>query len=346
MRILKNQQLASYTSLGVGGPADVLIEIETGDDITEIIKGTHEKPLWLLGYGANSLISDRGLPGTTLVLRSGSIVQSGNTLVADAGASWDEIVMSAIAGRLWGLELMSGIPGSVGAAVVGNIAAYGQAVKDTLEWVELVNTNTHETVRFLPEQLDFAYRTSILQRPDMQMWCVTKAAFLLSPAQLKPLQYHSALSVAEELGEPSETLKGLRRTILETRRRLGSLLEPGSKSAGSFFRNPLVSAEQADFIAGFDETGKSKAIIESQHHIHGGDATRVSAALVLLAAEFSRGQSWGNVRLHPDHVLKIENIANASAQDIYDVSAEIIQTVQDKLHITLEPEVRFLGEFS
>ena len=83
-----------------------------------------------------------------------------------------------------------------------------------------------------------------------------------------------------------------------------------------------------------------------QNIIHGGDKSRVSAAHVLLAAGFARGQTWGNVRLHPDHILKIENIGNASAQEIYDVVQNIISTVQQKLGITLEPEVRFLGDFS
>ena len=98
-------------------------------------------------------------------------------------------------------------------------------------------------------------------------------------------------------------------------------------------------------VAGFDETGKTLDRIINQSKIHGGNAQRASAAHVLLAAGFHRGQTWGNVRLHPHHVLKIETLPGATAQEVYDVTQLILETVKDKLDITLEPEVKFLGNF-
>ena len=107
----------------------------------------------------------------------------------------------------------------------------------------------------------------------------------------------------------------------------------------------MVDNNQVDAIIAHDESGISRQQLLRQNQIHGGSSVRVSAAHVLLAAGFRRGQSWGKVGLHPDHILKIANLGGASAQEIYDVIQMIIQTVQKKLGITLEPEVRFLGDF-
>ena len=135
---------------------------------------------------------------------------------------------------------------------------------------------------------------------------------------------------------------------MEARRRAGSLLSDmsmGPWTAGSFFKNPLVDESQVQMIVGHDESGVSRDQLLRQNVIHGGEKTRVSAAHVLLAAGFKRGQTWGRVRLHPDHILKIENTGGATAQEIHDAVQEIINTVHSRLGITLEPEVRFLGDF-
>ena len=135
---------------------------------------------------------------------------------------------------------------------------------------------------------------------------------------------------------------------METRQRNGSILTDIAKgpwTAGSFFKNPLVDESQVDSIISHDETGISREKLLRQNAIHGGDKTRVSAAHVLLAAGFQRGQSWGPVRLHPDHILKIENTGEGTATQIYEVVQTIINTVKDRLGIVLEPEVRIIGEF-
>ena len=117
-------------------------------------------------------------------------------------------------------------------------------------------------------------------------------------------------------------------------------------TAGSFFRNPIVSEEAVDKLMAFEEHGRTADMLRKMNQVHGGAQKRVSASHVLLAAGFQRGQTWGPVRLHPDHILKVENTGGATAQQIYDVAQEIIQTVKQKLDIDLIPEVRFLGSFN
>ncbi len=348
--IIKNDfDLSTITSFGTGGMADRLVDIENTIELTTTLPSC-ERPLWFLGSGANVLISDKGLPGTTVRLQTKYIAPKENLLIADAGADWDDLVKCSIVNNFWGLERTSGIPGSVGAAVVGNIAAYGQAVADSLQWVEVLDVDSNDLKTFCmnAEELKLDYRYSIFQEQKYRNFIITRAAFLLS-AEPKPLQYESALQVAKELSLDIDDLAQRRDVIIGARRRAGSLLEKDSKAhktAGSFFRNPLVTKEQAEEILRYEEKHVPAAAIRLQNQIHGGSNARVSAAHVLLAAGFKRGQSWGSVRLHPDHVLKIENTGGATSQQIYEVAQEIISTVQSKLGITLEPEVRFLGEFS
>jgi len=350
MDIRTNVPLAPHTALAVGGPAERLIVIESTAQLVEALRRTDLAPFWILGYGANVLISDAGLPGTTLLMRSSGIEIQGSTLIADAGVWWDDLVRAALDHGLWGLELTSAIPGNVGAAVVGNIAAYGQAVSDTLEWVEVYDPATTALRRLETAELKLSYRFSAFQTDELRSWVITRAGFKLSATASTDLTYRSALDVARELSYDVTTLAGRRATILETRKRAGSIWDyrnPDAEShtAGSFFRNPMVDTATAEKIMSYDETGKSLELLKQMNLVHGGEQKRVSAAHVLLAAGFHRGQAWGPVRLHPDHILKIENTGGATAQQIYAVAQEIIHTVKEKLDIDLTPEVRYLGKF-
>lgn len=349
MKDISNVALADFTSLHTGGKAKKLIELETGDDLAEVI-GRVSKPLWILGYGTNILVSDKGLPGTVILNQAGKVeFLGGGKVRADSGANWDELVQAAIARNLWGLEFTSGIPGGVGAAIAGNIAAYGHKVEDSFVEATILNTKDGSIKTWPKAELSFSYRRSILQKPGNEHLVVLDATFSLSPSSRSDLEYESTLKAAKELDLSPATLDNRRKIILETRRRAGSLLQDtklGPWTAGSFFKNPMVNDAEIQKIIDHEETNITLEMLLRQNIIHGGSKSRVSAAHVLLAAGFQRGQSWGQVRLHPNHILKIENLGEASASDIYNVVQEIISTVKEKLAIDLEPEVRFLGEFS
>ena len=348
MKTYENFTLATVTALRVGGKAEELYEPANSDEIMEAT--TNVSPLWVLGYGTNSLISEKGLPGRTVRITQGSITHKDTLLIADAGAWWDDVVIYAIKNNLWGIELMSAIPGGVGGAVVGNIAAYGQAISDTLEWIDVYDTKYRHTVRMKPEELELSYRYSNLQQDDRRHYVILHAAFNLSHSPTKDLTYQRALDIAEEMKADLAKIEDRRKVIIEARRQAGSLWDyrdenHESNNAGSFFRNPLVSPDQVDAIIAHDETGTTAEQIKKMNQIHGGNAMRVSAAHVMLAAGYNRGQSWGSVRLHPSHVLKLETLPGANAKDVYDVVQEIQATVHSKLKIDLVPEPRFYGEF-
>lgn len=345
MKILQNERLANYTSLKVGGEAKNLIKLESNDNIAEIVEDIKGR-IWILGSGTNTLISDEGLDGTTIINNNGYISVSNNLVTADSGANWDDVVKKAIKAKLFGLELMSGIPGTVGGAIVGNIAAYGQQVADTLDNITVYNFTTKKIITIKNQALDFAYRSSNLQKNKNLI--VLSATFKLSPNPTMQLEYDSALKVAVKLGLVPHSLQNRRKIIIETRRQAGSLLSNNSSShatAGSFFKNPVVNKNQVASILAFEETNVRQSVLLRQNHLHSGKSTRISASHILLASGFKRGQTWGKVRLHPDHILKIENMGGAKAQDIYDVVEFIIGTVKSKLKIELQPEVQFLGNF-
>ncbi len=350
MFIHENAPLAEYTSLHAGGNGQTVIHTEPADNLQEIVIGAAQKgPIWVLGYGANVLISDQGLSGTVIFNQIEKIEQVGDMKIrVSSGANWDNFVQYLIAHNLWGLEFTSGIPGGVGAALAGNIAAYGHKVADCLVEATMLNSRDGSITTWQNSDFKFDYRTSILQSDAYKDWVVLDAVFELSLQPTGELEYESALAAANQLGLKPDSLENRRKIIMETRRKAGSLLgdtSVGPWTAGSFFKNPLVNESQIQAIISHEERPISRDQLIRQNQIHGQDKARVSAAHVLLAAGFSRGQTWGQVRLHPDHILKIENIGTASATEIYNVVQEILRTVKDKLGIELEPEVRILGEF-
>lgn len=333
----------------VGGPAERLIELEPGDSLKTAVTAHAGGQLFVLGEGTNSLISDRGLAGTVIVTKGGTIEALGSTrLRVDSGVNWDDFIQECLRHQFYGLEFTSGIPGSVGGAICGNIAAYGHQVASCLVGATILDSKSGQVYNWQPSDLAFAYRHSSLQQPSNQHLVVLDGTFEFSPTVTSQLEYGSALSVAADLQLEPDTLEHRRIIILEARRRAGSLQEDSPTppfTAGSFFLNPLVGQDQVEAIITHDESGISRQQLLRQNQIHGGSQVRVSAAHVLLAAGFRRGQTWGNVGLHQSHVLKVANLGNASAQEIYNVVQLIIKTVKEKLNIDLEPEVRLIGKF-
>lgn len=350
MNIQSNVMLAPYTSFNVGGPAEHFTLAIDAEALIECLKCTlPSTPLWLFGYGSNSLVSDNGLPGMTICIRGGSVQVEDTTIIADAGAWWDDVVTSAIAHNIWGIELLSLVPGSVGAALYINIAAYGQSIGEHVEWIEVWDRTASTLKRITKDKLEWGYKSSLFQKPTMSHLVIVRAAFRLSKKQTTTLAYQKALDIAQELELDPNSLSDRREIIKEARLRAGSLWNPGEKSnhtVGSFFRNPIVSQETAEMVMSYDETGKALADLRKMNQVHGGDEQRVSAAHVMLAAGFKRGQTWNHVKLNEHNLLKIEALDGATAQEIFNVSQEIQATCQEKLGVTLQPEARILGDFS
>lgn len=350
MHIKNNVSLATYTSFGVGGPAQFFTQVSTADELIEALRCTTvDMPLHIIGYGSNSLISDKGLDGMTICVRGGAINVDGSTVIADAGAWWDDIVTTAIEHELWGIELLSEVPGSLGAALFINIAAYGQSIGESVTWVDIWDRRSDAVTRLTEKDLKWDYKTSLFQSDEAKNWVIIRACLSLSKEPTTTLSYQKALDIATEKSLDTNSLLDRRTIIIEARRQAGSLWHPNDNknhTVGSFFRNPVVSNKQATYIMSFDESGKSTEEIRKMNKVHGGNEMRISAAHVMLAAGFKRNQRWGNVKLNEHNLLKIEALPNATAQEIFDVATHIQRTCKEKLDVTLIAEARILGEFT
>ena len=269
-----------------------------------------------------------------------------NLLIADSGVIWDDLVIYALKKRLWGIELMSGIPGTVGGAIAININAYGQALCDCLAWVEVYDPELAKLHKVNYRPADWNYKQSPFSNGKLS---IVRAALKLSLKPTVALRYAKALQYAQAQNLNASQLAARRQIIIGARAAAGSLLDDSpqgqAKTCGSFFRNPLVAAKQIQTLLAYEEGNLKKEELLEMNRLHGGQVRRVSAAHVLLAAGFRRSQTFGRVRLHPNHVLKIENWRDAVAQEIYDVAKTIQAVVMKKLAIKLEFEVKTLGKF-
>ena len=348
-KILQNIDLAPLTSFRVGGKAHAYLKLDSAQEFQKTVANANlPQPWWLLGSGSNILISDEGLTGLTLHFQGGQITYQAKeqTVISDSGVIWDDLVLFVLQHELWGIELMSGIPGTVGGAVAININAYGQALADTLKWVDIYDLHNERLRRVDFQKKDWAYKKSPLAGDN---FVILRMALQLAKKPTTKLDYAPALHYADEHNLNHNSLKARRKIIIGTRAKAGSLLNDTpvgrAKTCGSFFRNPIVRLDQIENLIAHDEMAFARKDLIQMNKLHGGQSNRVSAAHVLLAAGFKRGQTFDRVRLHPSHVLKIENYRQASAQEIYDVAKFIQKTVKMKLGITLEFEVKTLGKF-
>ena len=336
--------LAELTAFGVGGRVAQFARAGDSDSLVACLAARPPAPVRILGQGTNLLIADGQLPGTVIAARSPHCSMIGSVIWADAGLGWDRLVAMVVTRGWWGLELLSGIPGTVGAAAAININAYGQSLSDCLIGVEIYDPDAAQR-RLLPIRSgDWGYKQS-----PVQGQFITRVGWRLSRQPTTKLVYPAARDYARSQGLNPNQLEDRRRVIIAVRRQAGALYSPAgdgqARTCGSYFKNPAVGRRQLKPLLEADEAGRSRAALKRMNRVHGGHKTRVSAALVLLAAGFSRGQTFGRVRLHPDHVLKLENYQQASAQEIYQVGGHIQATVKSKLGISLEPEISFWGQF-
>jgi UDP-N-acetylmuramate dehydrogenase len=340
--------LADYTSFKLGGPVKNMFLPKNSDDLVRFLRNNSLKPVHVLGYGCNVLISDDGLDGVTVVNRQGNYTIVGTEIIADSGVLWDDIVRLAVEKDLWGIELLSEIPGSLGGAVFINISAYGQSISSVIKWVDAWDLKTQKLVRFAKDDMTWDYKKSIFQ--ENRNLIIIRACLSLSDHALEDLTYQKALDIALELNLDKEVLLDRRKIITEARERAGSIWHHDQKyeprTVGSFFRNPVVRDDKVEQIIKYDETKKTKDEVLKMNKVHGGKSSRISAAHVMLACGYERGQTWENrVKLNEKNLLKIEAINDATAQDVFDVALEIQKSCIKKLDIKLEPEAQFIGSF-
>jgi UDP-N-acetylmuramate dehydrogenase len=347
MTIQEHVPLAPLTTLQVGGPARYLAEAASEDDVREAAAFAHAKalPLFVLGGGSNLLVSDSGWPGVVLKIAIGGITQQeedGAVLFdVGAGVDWDQFVAQAVVSDCAGVECLSGIPGSVGGTPVQNVGAYGQEVSETIESVRAYDLKTNRVVALPEAACGFRYRTSIFNTTERGRYIILQITYRLTQRGIPSLKYADLQKHFAATGGPP-SLAQVRATVRQIRESKGMLIVPGdadSRSAGSFFKNPVLSETEFHDLARRAELKGLK--IPSYPAL---DAQRkVSAAWLVEHSGFVKGFTLGAAGISRKHALALINTGSASAADIVRLKENIRRGVEEAWGIVLEPEPVFVG---
>lgn len=342
--IKENVALAPFTTLRIGGPAKYFIEAPTEDAVLESIQFAGEKnvPVFVLGGGSNLLVGETGFPGLVIKVAIPGVAWESDrdkTVVhAGAGEDWDPFVASCVDRDLAGLECLSGIPGSVGGTPVQNVGAYGQEISEVLVSVRAYDRHTDAIVDLSREACQFTYRSSVFNTSARDRFIVLRVAYRLENHGAPALGYPD-LQREFENSDHALTLSSVRTAVRRIRARKAMLLvegDPDCRSAGSFFKNPILTdAEFADL--------RSHAPLEPPRYPGGRGRVKTSAAWLIENAGFSKGYSLGPAGISTRHTLALVNKGGATAEDILRLAREIQNRVYGRFGVRLTPEPVFVS---
>jgi len=375
--------LAAYTTLGLGGPAATLTEAASEAGLVAAVGAADERgePVLVLGGGSNVVIADEGFPGLVVrvATRGMSFTPAGPAtpghpgpapappvaLTVAVGENWDDVVARCVAEGLAGLECLSGIPGLAGATPVQNVGAYGQEVADTITSVRVYDRARREVTERPAAACGFGYRTSFFKRTPFApgsatgRFVVLSVTFELAPgprsgrALSGPIRYPE---LATELGvAPGDRvpLGEARSAVLKLRARKGMVLDagdPDTRSAGSFFTNPVLSADQ--FAAVTSRARQSGGPELRVPHFPAPDGqVKVPAAWLIEHAGFGKGYAGpdgglsgpGAARISSKHTLALVNPGAASTASLLALAREIRAGVRDTFGVSLDIEPVLVG---
>jgi UDP-N-acetylmuramate dehydrogenase len=340
LNIQENIPLAPLTTLKIGGPARYFVHAETDSDIVEALEyaSAQHLEIFVLGGGSNILVADAGYDG--LVIWMGLMGVAYDTfedsmfVTAMAGEDWDMLVKSCVNSGLAGVECMSGIPGSVGGTPVQNVGAYGQEVAESIETVRCLDRLTGQIVELSNLQCGFSYRTSIFNSSERGRYIVLSVAYRLEKGGAARVAYRD---LVEKFDGDEPTLFEVRKAVLEIRRAKSMVIDeadPNSRSAGSFFKNPVITDTQLDELRGRFPEVPSFVF---------RDGFKLPAAWLIESAGFGRGYRLGSAGISTNHTLAIVNNGDATAADVIALKDIIHTKVLGEFGISLQPEPVFVG---
>lgn len=359
--------LAQMTTIGVGGKVANVENVASREEFIDAIRSADEaqRELLVVGGGSNILASDADFPGVVVHDTRAEIeilsedFCGGARMRVAAGTPWDDVVVFAIEHGWMGLESLSGIPGTAGAAPVQNIGAYGADASGVIASVRTYDRKTAQQRTFFLSDLDFGYRHSVLKQSILDgewgnspRWIVLDVDFHLRLATLgEPIRY---AQLAQHLGVKVGSrvpATDVRAAVLELRRNKGMVLDDADRdtySLGSFFTNPVLNEELAEQLpadaprfavadnAAVNQIGAAAPKIPGQ--------VKTSAAWLIAHSGFNLGYGLPNAAaLSTKHALALTNRGAAKTEDIVNLAREIRDGVSQKFGVELVPEPVTVG---
>ncbi|MGK0360304.1 MAG: UDP-N-acetylmuramate dehydrogenase [Bradymonadia bacterium] len=341
--------LADRTTLGVGGPARWLLQAATLDAAIAAVDRADAAgvPVLILGGGSNLLIDDAGFDGLVVRLPDAEPVRAGPRWTLTAGNDWNRFVGAAVAANHAGVECLAGIPGTIGAAPIQNIGAYGQEVAEVVDAVEVWDRVARVRRWIARDDCGFGYRTSRFKATDAGRFMVLSVRMTLRPGGPATVRYRDLVN---RLGD-APTLAETRAMVIAVRRTKSMVLDashstppdPNRRSAGSFFVNPIVSASAYEDVAARFE-GEVPHWPASTGSTDG--RIKLAAAWLIEQSGMPKGYDadaqFGPVGLSTKHTLALVNRGGATAAQVRAFAAHVQDRVEAAFGVRLVPEPQFV----
>lgn len=356
MKIEEQIPLAPHTTFKIGGPARYYVSVGNLDELREALAFARARtlPIFILGGGSNIVIADEGFDGLVIVPKFGAVEVKSTAddavalVTAGAGVAWDAFIADMVEKGLHGLESLSGVPGTVGGAVVANAGAYGTELADTFVEARVIDLRdeNHEIMTFDRQACRFSYHDSFFSQ-EPGRYLILDVTIQLTRGGDPDFAYRdnrfnfTDVMKAEDL---PHTYAGLRSAVLLIREKKG-VLEHCYQSAGSFFHMPYVSPDEyAQITKVAQEIDASK---EERLRPWAWEQTdgryKVAPGFLLEYTPFQKGYVRGAVGISPNHTLSIINLGDATARDVAILARDMHDEVQNIFNISLEREVQYVG---
>lgn len=327
------------TTLGVGGPARFFVRVTTEHEVVAAFEhaATEGRDVFVLGGGSNLLVSDDGFQGLVIQIALRGITAHDDVITAAAGEDWDPLVKYCVERELAGVECLSGIPGFVGGTPVQNVGAYGQDVSETITSVRCYDRSTGDLTELDNRDCGFSYRRSIFNSTERDRYVVVAVSYRFRPGGDPQIAYKD---LREHFDGRRPTLAETREAVLKIRRSKSMVIDsadPNSRSAGSFFKNPVIDRTAFDSIAEVEANQQMPSYPASDGRV------KIPAAWLIEQAGFHKGFQLGRAGISTNHSLAIVNLGGATAAEILALKEKIQNGVMEKFGILLQPEPVFVG---
>lgn len=335
MDIHTNIPLKNLTTMRIGGPVNYFAEAHSAAELQEIYRDASAKqvPIFIIGGGSNLVAHDEGYKGLVIRIKIPGFEKVAEdlystTLKIGAGENWDEVVRRTVDLHLTGIEAMSSIPGTAGAAPVQNVGAYGQEISEVLVSLEAYDTYENTFVTLLNEQCEFAYRHSMFRGSQQGRYVITSITLKLSRSLPTPPFYESLQSYLDEHAIATYTQQTIRDAVIAIR--ADKLPDPAVKpSAGSFFKNAIIESWH------YNELQTTYPDIKSYDM---GNGTYKIPSGWLIEKLGYKGQLVHGMRVNEKNCLVLINESATGYADLASARDEIIGKVRDTFRIQIEQE--------